>query len=149
MANITLKIAGRNYPVTCGEGEEEHAFALAKTLNAKISEATNGKPVAEIRGLLFGGLLLADALNEAVAKAKDNEKAVAQAEKIAQKLAKAEAALEAAQKEAAQNAIAEKEKSSKMISDVAQDALIANAVKALDKLAQRIEAMADTLENNV
>jgi cell division protein ZapA len=150
MADVTLKIAGRNYPITCGDGEQEHALSLAKTLDTKISEATNGKPVTEIRGLLFGGLLLADALNEAMTRAEDNEKALAQADKTAKKLAKAEAALEAAKQAAVeqQKALAEKEKASDALNDITQDAMFANAVKALDQLAERIEAMADRIENN-
>jgi cell division protein ZapA len=149
MADVTLKIAGRNYPITCGDGEQDHALSLAKTLDAKISEATNGKPVTEIRGLLFGGLLLADALNEAHANAKDNEKALAQADKTAKRLAKAEAALETAKQAAAEQerALAEKEKASDLLNNIPQEAMIANAVKALDQLAERIEAMADRIEN--
>lgn len=152
MADVTLKIAGRNYPITCGDGEQEHALFLAKTLDSKISEATNGKPVTEMRGLLFGGLLLADALNEATTSAKNNEKALVQAEKTAKKLAKAEAALEAAKQAAAeqQQALPEKakDKAKDGLNDITQDAMFANAVKALDQLAERIEAMADRIENN-
>lgn len=148
MADVTLKIAGRNYPITCGDGEQEHALFLAKTLDSKISEATNGKPVTEIRGLLFGGLLLADALNEATTSAKNNEKALVQAEKTAKKLAKAEAALEAAKQAAAEQQQALPEKAKDGLNDITQDAMFANAVKALDQLAERIEAMADRIENN-
>ncbi len=151
MANITLHIAGRNYPITCGDGEEDHAFALAKSLDVKISEATNGQSVTEIRGLLFGGLLLADALLEAEADIKKSEKALTKAVKAVkdseQKLAESKSADTQVETAATNPSEAVSAAEPDLMGNVVNDAMIANAVKALDKLAARIEDMADRIES--
>lgn len=142
MPNITLHVAGRNYPITCGEGEEEHAASLAKSLDSKIAAATNGQPVTEIRGLLFGGLLIADALKEAEANVKKSEKSLRKALKT---VAETEARLAEAAKSEAIQAEAPKPDAdnSDLLSETVNKAMIANAVKALDQLAERIETLAD------
>lgn len=61
MAQVTLTVGGRDYPVACRDGEEAHLLRLAGILDARVREvgATMGG-VNEARQLLLAGLLLAD-----------------------------------------------------------------------------------------
>ena len=66
MADVRLSIAGRDYIVTCKNGEEERLNALGNLVDAKAREAggsTGG--LNESRQLLFASLLLADQLYDA------------------------------------------------------------------------------------
>ena len=66
MADVRLSIAGREYIVTCKDGEEERLNALGNLVDTKAREAggsTGG--LNESRQLLFASLLLADQLYDA------------------------------------------------------------------------------------
>ena len=76
MAEVSVEVAGRSYPVNCRDGEEDHLRLIAGLLDAKakdIQRAVGG--VNETRQLLLAGLLLADELNEIRAKAPEQRTA--------------------------------------------------------------------------
>jgi len=65
MGQITVRIGGRGYPLSCRDGEEEHLAALAGHLQAKADElATSLGSMSEPRLLLMAGILVADELFE-------------------------------------------------------------------------------------
>ena len=74
MADVRLSIAGREYIVTCKNGEEERLNALGNLVDAKAREAGGSAGgLNESRQLLFASLLLADQLYDAKPAA-DNAK---------------------------------------------------------------------------
>lgn len=118
MPDTRLTIAGRLYSVTCQPGEEQHLARLGEMLDAAARKAGASGGLTETRALLFAGLLLADEL----AEAKDRE-----AQSLAAEAAKAEPA--------------------KGQGDLlAQDTDIDLAARAIERLAQRIENLAEGLE---
>jgi cell division protein ZapA len=65
MADVRLLIAGREYIVTCKDGEEQRLQSLGALVDEKAREA--GGPsggLNESRLLLFSALLLADKLHD-------------------------------------------------------------------------------------
>ncbi|MEE9433121.1 MAG: cell division protein ZapA [Sphingorhabdus sp.] len=65
MADVRLQIAGREYVVTCRDGEEERLVTLGKMVDDKAQEAGGSAAgLNESRQLLFASLLLADKLSE-------------------------------------------------------------------------------------
>ncbi|MBL0923918.1 MAG: cell division protein ZapA [Sphingomonadaceae bacterium] len=65
MAEVRLSIAGREYIVTCKDGEEQRLLTLGAMVDEKAREA--GGPsggLNESRLLLFSALLLADKLHD-------------------------------------------------------------------------------------
>ncbi len=65
MADVRLLIAGREYIVTCKDGEEERLKALGARVDAKAREAGGAAGgLNESRLLLFASLLLADQLHD-------------------------------------------------------------------------------------
>jgi cell division protein ZapA len=64
MADVRLNIAGREYIVTCKDGEESRLVTLGQLVDEKAREAGGGGGLNESRQLLFAGLLLADRLHE-------------------------------------------------------------------------------------
>jgi cell division protein ZapA len=64
MAQIVITVGGREYAVTCRDGEEPHLRKLGKLLDARAEEARQAVGgVNETRQLLLAGLLLADELH--------------------------------------------------------------------------------------
>lgn len=60
MAEVRLAIAGREYIVTCQDGEEDRLKALGRMVDEKAREAGGSGGLNESRLLLFASLLLAD-----------------------------------------------------------------------------------------
>lgn len=61
MADVKLNIAGREYVVTCRDGEELHLQDLGNAVDEKAREAGGSAGgLNESRQLLFASLLLAD-----------------------------------------------------------------------------------------
>ena len=94
MADVRLLIAGREYIVTCKDGEEQRLQALGALVDEKAREA--GGPsggLNESRLLLFSALLLADKLHDAGGSALSrtatpaNDVAVEQAAETLERLA--------------------------------------------------------------
>jgi cell division protein ZapA len=70
MADVRLSIAGREYIVTCKDGEEARLQTLGALVDEKAREA--GGPsggLNESRLLLFSALLLADKLHDGAGQA--------------------------------------------------------------------------------
>jgi cell division protein ZapA len=66
MADVRLSIAGREYIVTCKNGEEERLNALGNLVDSKAREAGGSAGgLNESRLLLFASLLLADQVYDA------------------------------------------------------------------------------------
>lgn len=118
MSDMRLPIAGRIYSVTCQPGEEEHLARLGSMLDAAARKAGASGGLTETRALLFAGLLIADEL----AEAQDRE-----AEKLASAAAKAVPGKDQADL-------------------LAQDADVDLAARAIERLAARIENLAEGLE---
>jgi cell division protein ZapA len=69
MADVRLSIGGHEYIVTCQDGEEAHLLALGEMVDAKAREAGGSMGgLNESRQLLFASLILADNLNDCLAK---------------------------------------------------------------------------------
>ncbi|HJT39375.1 MAG TPA: cell division protein ZapA [Sphingobium sp.] len=65
MAETSLQIAGRHYPIRCRDGEEAHLAHLASLIERKARLAQQNTPgLTEVRTLLFAALFLADELND-------------------------------------------------------------------------------------
>lgn len=65
MADVRLMIAGREYIVTCKDGEEERLKTLGSLVDSKAQEAGGStRGMNESRQLLFASLLLADELHD-------------------------------------------------------------------------------------
>lgn len=64
MAEVRLPIAGREYSVTCQDGEEPRLLALGAMVDEKAREASGSGGLNETRLLLFAALLLADKLDD-------------------------------------------------------------------------------------
>ena len=70
MAEVRLSIAGREYIVTCQDGEETRLNALGALVDEKAREAGGpGAGLNESRLLLFSALLLADKVYDGLADA--------------------------------------------------------------------------------
>ena len=66
MAQVTITINGRNYPIACNAGEEGRIGALARYVDGKVKGfAREFGAVGEARLLLLTALILADELAEA------------------------------------------------------------------------------------
>lgn len=67
MAEVSVRVGGRLYPVHCEDGEEPRVAMLARRIDAEAAAllAGGGAPPAEPRLLLMAALLLADKLDEA------------------------------------------------------------------------------------
>ena len=94
MADVRLSIAGREYIVTCNDGEEPRLHALGAMVDEKAREA--GGPsggMNESRLLLYSALLLADKLhdkgdgNDGSAAPEYDDPAAAQAAEALERLA--------------------------------------------------------------
>jgi cell division protein ZapA len=102
MAEVTLDIGGRSYPVACRDGEEAHLIGLGRLVDAKAQDAGRAMgAMTENRQLLVTALLLADALNEknvssvSVAGSSESDETAAQAiEFLAERMEKLAAMLE-------------------------------------------------------
>ncbi len=66
MAQVTVTINGRNYPVACNSGEEGRIGELARYVDGKVKAfAQEFGAVGEARLLLLTALVLADEVAEA------------------------------------------------------------------------------------
>ena len=66
MAQLSVTINGRNYPIHCDDGQEEHVTRLAAYIDKRAAEiASTVGQVGEGRLLVMTSLLVADELSEA------------------------------------------------------------------------------------
>lgn len=63
MSNLNLSIGGRQFVVSCPDGEEAHVEMLGRMVDERARRIGSGQ--GEARMLLFAGLMLADELHEA------------------------------------------------------------------------------------
>jgi cell division protein ZapA len=65
MAEVSVRVNGRPYPVGCEDGQEEHVLGLAQLFDEHVSQvARDVGQLGETRLFLLGALLLADELAE-------------------------------------------------------------------------------------
>jgi cell division protein ZapA len=65
MAQVAVNLNGRDYVVTCGDGEEAHVAALAKDVDARVAQlAKSLGQIGEARLLAMASILLADELHD-------------------------------------------------------------------------------------
>ena len=66
MGQVTVEIGGRNYPLSCRDGDEQHLEALAAGIADKAERLTRQLgQMSEARLLLMAALTIADELHEA------------------------------------------------------------------------------------
>jgi cell division protein ZapA len=66
MGQVIVAIGGRNYPLSCRDGDEPHLIALAAGIAAKADVLTGQLgQMSEARLLLMAALMIADELHEA------------------------------------------------------------------------------------
>lgn len=66
MGNVIVDIGGRNYPLSCRDGDEPHLSALAADIAEKADKLTGQLgQMSEPRLLLMAALMIADELHEA------------------------------------------------------------------------------------
>jgi cell division protein ZapA len=66
MAQVTITINGRAYPVACNEGEEQRIAELARYVDDKVKTfAKDLGQIGEARLLVLAALILADELADA------------------------------------------------------------------------------------
>jgi len=117
MADVRLSIAGREYLVTCRDGEEQRLEALGALVHEKAEEAGGAaQGLNESRQLLFASLLLADQLADSTGAG------------------------------AASTPPEDQINQRNMAGAAADNDLSAKDLDTLEKLADRIEAAADRLE---
>ena len=69
MPQVTVKVNGRDYDLTCGVGEEAHLLELAQYVDAKINairgSGANIANLSDTQLLLMAGIVIADELSDA------------------------------------------------------------------------------------
>src|SRR5947208_14694971 len=66
MGEVVVKINGRDFPLTCANGQEPRTRRLAQYVDAKIAEfAKNLGQIGEARLILLAALVIADELSDA------------------------------------------------------------------------------------
>ena len=69
MPNVKLHIGGREYEISCAEGDEQHLETLAALVHDKVEQARHvAGDVNEARQLLFASIFMADELIAAQSK---------------------------------------------------------------------------------
>ena len=65
MAEVSIRVNGRIYPVGCEDGQEQHVRALAELFEKHVAQvARDVGQLGETRLFLMGALLMADELAE-------------------------------------------------------------------------------------
>jgi cell division protein ZapA len=65
MAEVSIRVNGRVYPVGCEDGQEQHVRALAEVFERHVAQvARDVGQLGETRLFLMGALLMADELAE-------------------------------------------------------------------------------------
>src|SRR5437773_11350771 len=66
MGEVVIKINGRDFPLTCADGQEPRTRRLAQYVDGKIAEfSRNLGQIGEARLLLLAALVIADELSDA------------------------------------------------------------------------------------
>jgi cell division protein ZapA len=65
MGEVVVKINGRDFPLTCADGQEPRTRRLAQYVDAKIAEFSKSLgQIGEARLLLLAALVIADELSD-------------------------------------------------------------------------------------
>jgi cell division protein ZapA len=65
MAEVSIRVNGRLYPVGCEDGQEQHVRALAEMFDRHVAQVAHDVgQLGETRLFLMGALLMADELAE-------------------------------------------------------------------------------------
>ena len=64
MAQVSLAIGGRDYVVSCADGEEERLESLGVLIDESLREEADPGALSETRALLYAALFLADKLKD-------------------------------------------------------------------------------------
>lgn len=148
MANVKLTIAGRAYDVHCADGEEGRLAHLAASVDSKAREIQG---VTEVRQLLFTALMLADDLDSKVAGGdiqSQLDAARAAAALADDRLSEMQDQLQAAlaRTKAAEQRLESLDKAPPAAAP--QESASPAHARALAQIADRIEALADRVDNN-
>lgn len=66
MAQVSIRVNGREYDLACGDGEEAHLRNLAQYIDTKITALRGGGAnLNDAQLLLMAGIVIADELSEA------------------------------------------------------------------------------------
>lgn len=65
MSEVTLRVGGRPYTVSCADGEEDHVRRLAAIVDQKLVAMGENRTPGDAKNLLFAALILADDVEEA------------------------------------------------------------------------------------
>lgn len=66
MGQVVVKVNGRDFPLSCADGQEPRIRRLAQYVDAKVGEFTKGiGQVGEARLILLAALVIADELSDA------------------------------------------------------------------------------------
>jgi cell division protein ZapA len=91
MPQLNVTIAGKVYRMACGEGEEAHLEALARSFDGKVAQMREAfGEIGDMRLHVMASLTLCDELAEARAR---TEEAVREASEARRRAAQAEARL--------------------------------------------------------
>ncbi|HPQ50360.1 MAG TPA: cell division protein ZapA [Alphaproteobacteria bacterium] len=60
MADITIQIDGRHYPVACDDGQEDRVFQLGAYVDQRIKEVSDAAAGSRSQAMMLASLLLAD-----------------------------------------------------------------------------------------
>ncbi len=64
MSDVTIRVGGRAYTISCQDGQEPHIARLGGMINTKLATMPPKAGQNEPRMLLFAALLLADEVHE-------------------------------------------------------------------------------------
>jgi cell division protein ZapA len=101
MPDVSFKINGRQYEVSCNPGEEARLAELADYLNRRVTAlAEQLGQIGEMRLLVMGGLLVTDELSDTMEKLRRRDEDVAELKRTLESREKAlaEALLKAAER---------------------------------------------------
>lgn len=65
MSEVTLQVGGRNYTVSCADGEERHVRHLANVIDSKLAAMGGTLAPGDAKNLLIAALILADEAEDA------------------------------------------------------------------------------------
>jgi len=122
VSEVTIRINGRGYRVSCADGEENRLQELAQYVDRKVTGLARevGSTAGEITLMLLGALAVADDLANQLEQLQDLKER-----------------LEAAEAEIA----------GRRAADAARERALGEAGTAVEKLAERVERLASALDS--
>ena len=149
MADVRITIAGTPHEVRCDDGQEGRLRELAAIVDGKAATVPGG---SETRRLLFASLLLADEVSELRAKVEATqsigEAHAAELDEVRNAMAEVETALKlaATERETLQRAVREARDQASAAQAQPAPANGKGHAATLDRIADRIEALATRVE---